>query len=145
MILHTRCNDKCEVYVDGEHYGSTENYEQVLTNTIPKTSRLIAIAGENADREHGMTLANVANGFSSSREWVCSEGFSGSTNWTTIDYEDMDWTLAVHQTLSTGVVIHIRPPFDKAIPIWYKVSPNVLQWSRCRGQLGGTQIILMYS
>lgn len=136
LILHAKCNDKCDVYVDGLLTASTSDRRQIRSSTIPRASRQITVAAENtAGRgEYAQILINVSNGFTSSDKWVCLNG--SSSEWTSTDYNDSNWPPAIRQKKNSGATITPSEPFEGASPIWFKLRPNELGWGTCRGKLG---------
>lgn len=134
VVLHAQCNDKCNIYVDGELAGSTTSSNEIWSGTIPRTSRLIAVAADNNDGTLGSMVVGASNGFRSSVQWRCTE--DESTGWTEIGYDDSGWTVPEHQTENGGGTISVDDLYNGATPIWSKLPPNDLGLYRCRGKIG---------
>lgn len=130
VVLNARCNDKCD------------NIPSLYwTGTIPRTTRVITVAGENTKNTHAFIVIGTSIGFKTTVQWKCTDEYLDG--WTAVDYDDSSWTNAVLQGHPTQPSITIEHLFGGASPIWIKYLPNdVDTWSRCRGRIGTNYIII---
>lgn len=137
MILHARCNHKCVVYADTKliatDVGNTP--DQFRSFTIPRTTRVIYVAGENAGSKKAFIVIGTSIGFKTTEQWKCTD--QDPEGWTAVDYDDSSWTDAVPQGRSSNPTRNMKAMFGDAIPIWSTYLPNdVNTRSRCRGRIG---------
>lgn len=124
IIMHTKCDDQCVVYADGDQLFTA--YNSKTKNIIPRTTHVVAIWGTNWGNTASIQAA-FSNGYRTDPSWRCTDEYDN--DWHSKDYNDSHWDHATDYGLGN------IGDGDDVRKIW---TANVVNESYiyCRGHIG---------
>ena len=86
------CDNKMEMFADGQSLGTDSNWENPTTYHVPGHTRVLSVAGEDYGGGHLGILGSTSNGLVTNETWKCSSVLY--PGWTSPAFDDQNWPLA---------------------------------------------------